>query len=57
MGLALDEPKADETPIKVNGIDVLVAEMAKPFADNATVDYVKEPYGEGFTITDSEASC
>ena len=57
MGLALDEPKADEQPIQVNGINVLIAEIAKPFTDNATVDYVKETYGEGFTITDSEASC
>ena len=57
MGLALDEPKEDEQPIQVNGIRVLVAEIAKPFVDNATVDYVKEPYGEGFVITVSEASC
>ncbi len=57
MGLALDEPKADEQPIQVNGINVLVADIAKPFVDNATVDYVKEAYGEGFVITDPEASC
>ncbi len=55
--MALDEPKADEKPVQVNGISVLIAEIAKPFVDNATVDYVKEPYGEGFVITESEASC
>ncbi len=57
MGLALDEPKEDEQPIQVNGINVLIAEIAKPFVDNAPVDYVKEPYGEGFVIADSESSC
>ncbi len=55
--MALDEPKENEQPIQVNGINVLVAEIAKHFVDNATVDYVREPYGEGFVITDSEASC
>ncbi len=55
--MALDEPKADEQPIQVNGISVLIAEIAKPFVDNATVDYVKEAYGEGFVISDPEASC
>ena len=57
MGLALDEPKEGETPVPVNGIDLLIADSVRLFADDATVDYVKDPSGEGFIITASGESC
>jgi Fe-S cluster assembly iron-binding protein IscA len=50
MGMALDEPQENEQPVKVNEIDVLLAEHARPFAEGTVVDYVKQPYGEGFII-------
>jgi Fe-S cluster assembly iron-binding protein IscA len=57
MGLALDEPKDNEEPVRANGIDLLVAELAKPFVEDATVDYVKDPYSEGFVITGAGGDC
>jgi Fe-S cluster assembly iron-binding protein IscA len=57
MGLALDEPKDNEQTVRANGIDLLVAEMAMPFVEEATVDYVKDTYGEGFIITTAGATC
>jgi Fe-S cluster assembly iron-binding protein IscA len=50
LGLALDEPKEDEDTIQVNGIDVLISDAVKPFADANTIDYVNLPDGEGFII-------
>jgi Fe-S cluster assembly iron-binding protein IscA len=50
MGMALDEPEENEKPVQVNGIDVLVADFARPFVDSVTVDYIYEPHGEGFVI-------
>lgn len=57
MGLALDEPKEGEPTIAVNGIDFLIEDSVRPFADEATVDYVKDTYGEGFTISASAECC
>ena len=50
MGMALDEPEEDEQPMQINGVDVLIAEFAKPLVDGTTVDYVNQSYGEGFVI-------
>ena len=50
MGLALDELKENENTIQVNGIDVLISDAIKPFADANTIDYVSSPYGEGFVM-------
>jgi Fe-S cluster assembly iron-binding protein IscA len=50
LGLALDEPNENEDTIQVNGIDVLISDAVKPFADTNTIDYVNSPYGEGFII-------
>lgn len=57
MGMALDEPKEDEKPVEVNGIGVLIADFVRPFMDGTTIDYVKNPDGEGFTISGSGGSC
>jgi Fe-S cluster assembly iron-binding protein IscA len=48
--LALDEPDENEGTMQINGIDVLVSDAVKLFADGNTIDYVNSPYGEGFTI-------
>ena len=50
MGLALDEPKEDEKPVQVNGLDVLIAERDNVFIDDAVLDYVVQAHGEGFVI-------
>jgi hypothetical protein len=50
LGLALDEPKDKEITTQVEGLDFLIAEEVKPFADKSRVDYTSGPYGEGFTI-------
>jgi Fe-S cluster assembly iron-binding protein IscA len=57
MGLALDEPRANEQPVEVNGIGLLIADEERPLVDGATVDYVKDDGREGFTIGDADASC
>ena len=57
MGLALDEPKENEVPVQVNGISVLIADLARPFVEDTTVDYVNGPRTEGFSITRSGDSC
>ena len=55
--MALDEPREDEQPVQVNGIDVLIADFAMPLMDGATIDYVKRPDREGFVINGSEGTC
>ena len=58
MGMALDEPKENEQPVKVNGIDVLVEDFIKDLVDDTKIDYVENPDGKGFTITNGdECSC
>jgi Fe-S cluster assembly iron-binding protein IscA len=51
LGLALDEPNENEDATQINGIDVLISDAVKPFADRNTIDYVNSPYGEGFAVT------
>jgi Fe-S cluster assembly iron-binding protein IscA len=48
--LVLDEPRENEASIPVNGIDVLIDEDIKAYADRTTIDYLKTPYGEGFAV-------
>ena len=55
--MALDEPEENEKLVSVNGIDVLIADFAKPFVDGVTVDYVKQSNGEGFVITGAGGTC
>jgi Fe-S cluster assembly iron-binding protein IscA len=51
LGLALDEPNENEDIIQINGIEVLISDVVKAFADRNTIDYVNLPDGEGFIIT------
>ncbi len=57
MGMALDEPEKDEKPVQVDGVDMLVADYARYYADCATIDYVKNGYQEGFIITGISGMC
>ena len=57
MGMALDEPKENEKPMDVNGINVLIEAEALPLVDSLTVDYVSDPDGEGFTIVGGSSCC
>ena len=57
MAMALDEPEKDEQSVSINGVDVLIADYAKPFVDGTTVDYIKEARGEGFVITGQGNAC
>jgi Fe-S cluster assembly iron-binding protein IscA len=57
MGMALDEPTANEQPIDVNGVGILISDEERPFVEGAKVDYVKDEYREGFTIARAGASC
>ena len=57
MGMALDEPEDNEQSVSVNGIDVLIADFAQPFVDGTTIDYVRQPQGEGFIITGAGGGC
>ena len=56
MGMALDEPEQGEETVEINGIDVLIADMVKPFTEGNTLDYVKYPDGEGFVL-EGGSSC
>ena len=48
--MALDEPEENEIPVQINGLDVLISDMVKPFIDGNVLDYRKSPGGEGFII-------
>jgi hypothetical protein len=56
LGLALDEPSGDEKPTQVNGLDFLIADEVKMFADRSSLDYMSSPY-EGFIIRPGYSSC
>jgi Fe-S cluster assembly iron-binding protein IscA len=49
--LTLDEPQANETITKINGLDVLISEDARDWASRSRIDFQNDPYGEGFTIS------
>jgi len=51
LGLALDESNENEDTTLINSIDVLLSDDVKTIVERNIIDYVKSPYGEGFTIT------
>ncbi len=57
MGMALDEPKDKEVPVKANGIDVLISDKDKGYAEGNVIDYIIAPDGEGFTISKGTPGC
>ena len=52
--MALDEPKDNEQPVHVDGIDVLVEDFARTLVDDMTIDYVQHPDGKGFVINSGD---
>jgi Fe-S cluster assembly iron-binding protein IscA len=48
--LALDEPKADEQPVNINSVAVLVDAAVKPLIATQVLDYVTANGGQGFTL-------
>lgn len=44
-------------PVQVNGLDVLISDKVKGFAEGSLVDYTKSSYGEGFTIRNANSGC
>jgi Fe-S cluster assembly iron-binding protein IscA len=54
--MALDEPKENEKPVQVNGIDVLMEDFAQALMDSTIIDYVDEPSGRGFVVKGDGAS-
>ena len=57
MGLALDEPEANEKTMTVNGIEVLVEKGLQGFAEGTFVDFISSPYGETFTVDTGLGDC
>ena len=57
VGMALDEPDADEVAQDVNGIGVLVSDRVKDLVDNTVIDYVIESEGEGFVMVGQDSGC
>lgn len=55
--MALDEPQENEKTTPINGLDVLISDDIKMFADRGLIDYIKSPYGEGFDIDAGYGSC
>jgi Fe-S cluster assembly iron-binding protein IscA len=55
--LALDEPGKDEAALQVEGINLLISEDIKTFAERSRIDYVKGPYREGFSVALAGQSC
>jgi len=39
LGVALDEPQEDETRVKVDDIDLLIANSLVGYADGSSIDY------------------
>jgi Fe-S cluster assembly iron-binding protein IscA len=50
LGMTLDEPEDNEQPVKVNGIDVLIADVARDLVGETVVDYISQGEGGGFVI-------
>ena len=57
MGLALDEPNENEKMTQINGIDLLISNEVKPFADRNKIDYLNSPGEEGFIISSADQTC
>jgi Fe-S cluster assembly iron-binding protein IscA len=57
LGLALDKPKEDEMPTKIDGLDFLISEVVEDIADGSLVDYISSTYGEEFILRAGSAGC
>jgi Fe-S cluster assembly iron-binding protein IscA len=48
--LSLDEAKTDDIKTTANEVDILIPHEVKVLAEGNTINYINEPYNEGFTI-------
>ncbi len=55
MGLALEESNEIDgvKSYQINGVDILIADSVKPFADRNKIDYVDSPGRKGFVVMSS----
>lgn len=57
MGMALDAPKENEETYKVDNLEILIDDNAKPYASKNVLDYLKSVDGEGFIIRPESGQC
>ena len=58
MGLTLDESKDEKQLYTINEIELLIDDNVLPHAKESQIDYIKNSYGEGFSIAAiSGSSC
>lgn len=50
LGLALDELKKDEQIVLINEIELIIDASVLPYAKGNEIDYISNPYGQGFSI-------
>jgi hypothetical protein len=55
--LDLDDPRDNEVPTQVNGLNVLISEDIKGYADRSLIDYINSPRGSGFVVRSGNSSC
>ena len=55
-GFGFDDKKADDTVIQVDGLQVVVDPKSAPLLEGSTVDYVETLEGEGFAVTNPNAT-
>jgi hypothetical protein len=54
MGLALDEPKADDERIEVGGFSFIIAPEVRDTIrsyGNLSIDYIEHPWAKGFHLS------
>jgi Fe-S cluster assembly iron-binding protein IscA len=57
LGLALDEPEADEKTIDIDGFNFLIDKEIGGFIEGAIVDFISSPHGEMFTVDNGVTGC
>lgn len=55
IGMALEEPAADDKQVVINEIKVAIDPNIEPFTDNLTLDHDKD--GNGLVLFGSETNC
>ena len=55
-GLAFDQKNEGDRVIEAHGVQVLVDEQSAPYLDGSEVDYVESVMGEGFQVSNPNAT-
>ena len=55
-GFTFDEKKEGDAVIQTGGIEVVVDPQSAPYLKDATVDYVEDFRGAGFSVTNPQAT-